>query len=144
MDRIIVINTHKFMAADQLTKLRRHVEGQLPAEGFVVLVLPEGVTAQEIGLGAERVDNVDAASLEQPAAEATTTSLSGKPVEHVDLSGEDEPIRFVWLRREQSSDDQRLFAIGQQVKDDVPLWAISIEQLTPEQMTKFSNRVVEM
>lgn len=135
MDRIIVINCHKVMSAEQLNTLRFRVQEQLPAEGFVVIVIPDGVSLQEIGIApqyAGLVENYDAESLTQGQTQATP---SGKPLEHVNEPIEgDERIRYVWLSAGEITDKQREQAVGEDLVTIPNRWAVELENCEPQQL----------
>jgi hypothetical protein len=147
MDRIIVVNCHKILSAEQLNTIRRRVIEQLPAEGYVVVIVPEGITVQEIGAGAQRVDNYDGPDVESrpdPGGEQTMQSPTGKPIEHTNTVDFDDPIRYVWLTRAQTTEDQRLLAISHDPTSKREQWAIPVDLLTAEDQAKFADQVREL
>jgi len=150
MDRIIVVTTTHASTADQLNTLRKRVIEQLPATGYVVLVVPNHVEVHELGTR-QQPERHGQAEVEQmlgepgtaPAAPDTTTSPSGSKVEHVSAEVFDEPIRYVWLSREETTDDQRAMAVGVDTMRVPPRWAISLDQLTPDQVL-FARPICEL
>ena len=123
MDRIIVARYMDPVPAEKLNVLRTRIAGQLPPEGFQVIVVPCGVEVMELGTK-EPIPHVLA---EEPAQ---TPGAAGREVQHVDAPVEDDKIRYMWLTKDECTEEQRAMAVG----EHDGRWAITVENCTPDQM----------
>ena len=61
---------------------------------------------------------------------AQTPGAAGREVQHVDAPDDDQPIRYVWLTKDECTEEQRAMAVG----EHDGRWAIAVENCTPDQL----------
>lgn len=125
MDRIIAVRPMEHCTADRINLLRVRVQEQLP-EGYVAVAIPVGVEMFEVG-AKEPIQHVVA---EEPAQPEQSQGVAGREVQHVDAPVEDDKIRYVWLTKDECTEEQRAMAVG----EHEGRWAIAVENCTPDQL----------
>jgi hypothetical protein len=130
MERIITINTPGILSKSQRDNMRNDVRAQLASqssEKYIVLILSPGTTVSELPAVPEAPSNTEIAS-------------NGSRVHHVaEVETEDEPLRFVWLTREQTTEEQRACAVGHDDPSAPLMWAIEFSQLSEADQVKYAG-----